>query len=479
MSTQSPRRKTTTPEAPAQPSFLDNPHLHRWGPALAIAILAFLFLMPLLHGVYIWDDDQWLTANPSVRAWNGLYNIWFYPAANPQYYPLVFTTFWIEHKFWQFDGYGYHVDNLLLHIATALIIFHLLKKLKLPGGTLGAWLAAMIFAIHPVNVESVAWVAERKNVLCGVFFFAAILYGLKFFHVIDPPQNPTPEQQSNWKQYAAAISLFLASMLAKTIACVFPPVILLMIWWRRGKIRAREILLSFPFFAIAAALGLVTTGTEHGSVGTTGPEWIYSPLGRYLAAHPDQLTTPLKLQALGQEFLARTLIAGQAVWFYAAKLVWPYPVVQVYPRFHFDIFQPSLYVAPVALLIVIILLFTLRKKITRGPLAAVLFFVGVLFPALGYINFYTMLYTFVADHYQYLACIAIIVLGVETLLWILRLPPPSSPQTLLQKMKVPSASTASPAASSAAESSSASACSQMPSAACIRMTKLSGGSTPT
>ncbi len=177
----------------------------------------------------------------------------------------------------------------------------------------------------------------------------------------------------------------------------------------------------------------MTTATEHGSVGTTGPEWIYSPLGRMLAAHPEKLTAGLKLEAMGQEFVARTLIASQAVWFYIGKLVWPDPVVQIYPRFSFDIFQPSLYIAPAALLIAIAALFALRKTISRGPVAALLFFIIVLFPALGYINFYTMLYTFVADHYQYLACIGIIVLGVETLLWILRAASAAVPTDLSDK----------------------------------------------
>jgi tetratricopeptide (TPR) repeat protein len=399
---------------------LENEQVRRWGPAVGLVLLAFLFLWPSLHGVYIWDDDQWLTSNPWVQSWSGLKEIWLSPSANPQYYPLVFTTFWVEHKLWGLDGLGYHVVNLLLHVATALLIFKLLTKLKLPGGRLGAWLAATIFAIHPVNVESVAWVAERKNVLCGVFFFAAMLYALKFFGVVDAKDGEGATEKSCWKRYAAAIALFVLAMLAKTTACALAPAIPLMIWWRRGRISRREILLIVPFFLIGGGLGLITTWTEHGQTGATGPEWIYSPLARTIAAHPADATSMMRVEAMGQEFVARTLIAGQAVWFYAYKIVWPYPVMQIYPRFSFDVNSPQLYIAPVALLIVIGALFLLRKRITRGPLTAVLFFIVALFPALGYINFYTMLYTFVADHYQYLACIGVIVLGVETLLWALR-----------------------------------------------------------
>jgi tetratricopeptide (TPR) repeat protein len=417
------KKETAVESAEAEPALgavLENEHVRRWGPAVGLALLAFFFLWPSLHGVYIWDDDQWLVANPWVQSWGGLKQIWLSPSSNAQYYPLVFTMFWAEHKLWGLDGVAYHAVNLLLHVTTALLIFSLLKKLKLPGGTLGAWLAATIFAIHPVNVESVAWVAERKNVLCGIFFFAAMLYALKFFGVIDAKEGDGAAERPCWKRYTAAIVLFLLAMLSKTTACVLPPAILLMIWWRRGKMTRREILLVVPFFLIAAGLGSITTWTEHGPTGTTGAEWIYSPLARAVAEHPAAATTGMRLEAMGQEFVARTLIAGQAVWFYVGKIFWPYPVVQVYPRFSFDVTSPALYIAPVGLLAVLGILFALRKRITRGPLTAALFFVGALFPALGYINFYTMLYTFVADHYQYLACIGVIVLGVETLLWALR-----------------------------------------------------------
>ncbi len=417
------KKETAVQSAQAEPMLggvLENEHVRRWGPSVGLALLACFFLWPSLHGVFTWDDDQWLTANPWVQSWGGLKQIWLSPALNAQYYPLVFTTFWAEHKLWGLNGVAYHAVNLLLHVATALLIFKLLKKLKLPGGTLGAWLAATIFAIHPINVESVAWVAERKNVLCGVFFFAAMLYALKFFGVIDAKEGNGAAERPCWKRYAAAIILFLLAMLSKTTACVLPPAILLMIWWRRGKMTRREILLVVPFFLIAAGLGSITTWTEHGPTGTTGTEWIYSPLARAVAEHPAAATTGMRLAAMGQEFVARTLIAGQAVWFYVGKIFWPYPVVQVYPRFSFDVASPALYIAPISLLLVLIILFALRRRITRGPLTAALFFVGALFPALGYINFYTMLYTFVADHYQYLACIGVIVLGVETLLWALR-----------------------------------------------------------
>ena len=402
----------TTPESlevtPLQ-EFLAKPWVKKWGPFLVIALLAFLFYIPTLRGMYIWDDDQWLTNNPAISAPDGLSKIWTDPDATPHYYPLVFTTFWIEHKLWGFgstgpDGItrpvGYHFDNLLLHIGSALLIFATLRRLKLPGGELGAWLAALLFAIHPVNVESVAWVAERKNCLSGILFFASLYFALRFFTVTaDEAQAQESEiVKPDWPFYATALLFFLGAMLAKTAACVLPPAILLLVWWRRGKISLREIALSLPFFAIAIALGAYTAGNEAATVGAVGPDFQYS-------------------------FTQRILMAGNALPFYIGKLLWPTTVVQVYPRFPIVAGQPSpawLWIAPIADIAVLVALWLLRKKITRGPLTAMLFFAGVLFPTLGFINYYTMVYTFVADHYQYLACIGFIVLAVETILWAVR-----------------------------------------------------------
>ncbi|MGN6368098.1 MAG: tetratricopeptide repeat protein [Phycisphaerae bacterium] len=413
----------TTPSAPSPTDssevtplqeFLAKPWVRRWGPFLAIAFLAFLFYLPTLRGMYIWDDDQWLTDNPTMTAPDGLSKIWTDPQASPQYYPLVFTTFWIEHKLWGFgstgpDGVvrpvGYHFDNLLMHIGSALLIFGILRRMKLPGGDLGAWLAALLFAIHPVNVESVAWVSERKNCLSGLLFFASLYYALRFFAVTwdEAQEQSTGTFKDNWPWYSTALLLFLGSMLAKTAACVLPPVILLLIWWRRGKIRWREVALSLPFFLIAIALGAITAGTESTSVGAIGPDFQFS-------------------------FLQRLLIAGNALPFYLSKLLWPNTIVQIYPRFPIVAGHPLatpawLWIAPLAYVAFLVLLWAFRKKISRGPLAAMLFFTGVLFPTLGFINYYTMIYTFVADHFQYFACIGIIVLVVETLLWAVRRAP--------------------------------------------------------
>lgn len=410
----------------AMPSLLDDPQVRRWGPLVALILLTFLFLFPSIRGMYIWDDPEWLTKNTTIQSGPmGLWKVWTDPSTTPHYYPLVFTTYWLEYRQWGLGtmgpdgiirGIGYHVDNLLLHIGGVLLLFHLLKGLKLPGGKAGAWIATAIWAIHPMTVESVAWVAERKNVLSGVFFFGSLLFALKFFDVIReddtsdaaaadtagaPSEKPAARDPAapRWNLYAASLALFLCAMLSKTATCFLPPAVLVLIWWRRGRVTLREIALTLPLFVMAVGFGGLTAYLESQSVGANGPEFDFT-------------------------FLQRVLIAGNSIFFYIGKLFRPFPVMQIYPRWNIVARQPItdswLYIAPVAAVVIGIVLFLLRKRITRGPLAAYLFFVGGLFPVMGFINYYTMIYTFVADHYQYLAGIAIIVLAVEVSLWILR-----------------------------------------------------------
>jgi tetratricopeptide (TPR) repeat protein len=415
----SPAPDPASAPTPAQvPSLLDDPQVRRWGPVVALVLLAFLFLFPSIRGMYIWDDPQWLTKNTTIQSGPmGLWKVWTDYTSTPHYYPLVFTTYWLEYRQWGLGtmgpdgiirGIGYHVDNLLLHIAGVLLLFSLLKGLRLPGGKAGAWIAAAIWAIHPMTVESVAWVAERKNVLSGVFFLASLLVALKFFNVIEPEDGPAPDAKGprdaapaapRWGLYAASLALFLCAMLSKTATCFLPPAVLVLIWWKRGRITLREIALTLPLFVLAIGFGALTAFLESQSVGANGPEFAFS-------------------------FTQRLLIAGNAVFFYIGKLFRPFPVMQIYPRWDIVAGQPItqswLYIAPIAAIAIGVLLFLLRGRITRGPLAAYLLFLGGLFPVMGFINYYTMIYTFVADHYQYLAGIAIIVLAVEVGLWLLR-----------------------------------------------------------
>jgi tetratricopeptide (TPR) repeat protein len=264
---------------------------------------------------------------------------------------------------------------VLLHALGAILLWRVLAMLELPG----AWLAAAIFALHPVNVESVAWVTERKNVLSAVFFFAAAWAYLRF-------AGKWESKERRWNWWVVALLLFVCALLSKTVACSLPAALLLACWWKKGRLELRDVLPTIPFFIAGLWLGLQTARLEQNHVGARGSDWAFS-------------------------FAERCLIAGRALWFYIGKLVWPEQLTFIYPRWHIDTGIWRQWLFPVAALAAVAALWLARKRIGRGPLAAVLFFAGTLFPALGFFNVFPMLFSFVADHFQYLASAGIIALA--------------------------------------------------------------------
>jgi tetratricopeptide (TPR) repeat protein len=346
--------------------------------AFVLAAIALVAHWPATWGEFIWDDDQYVQNNPTLRTPEGLTRIWGEPGATPQYYPLVFTTFWLEYRFWGDQPAGYHIVNLLLHAANAMLFWLVLRRLNIPG----AWLAAALFAVHPVHVESVAWITERKNVLSGVFYWAAFLAYLRFALAPAAPETT----QGGWRWYALAVVLYTCALLTKTVTCSLPAVLLLVLWWKDGRITLRNALALAPMLVLGAALALVTIWMERDKVGAHGPDFDLSIVERFL-------------------------IAGRAVWFYVAKLVWPVELSFSYPRWHIDDTAAWQYAFPAAALAVVLALWLIRRRLGVGPLVAWLCFVGTLLPALGFITVYPMLYSFVADHFQYLASAAILTLA--------------------------------------------------------------------
>jgi tetratricopeptide (TPR) repeat protein len=342
-----------------------------------IVLLVFLAYLPTLRGGFIWDDDSYVTHNPTLHDGEGLRQIWFKVGAVPQYYPMVHTTFWLEYHLWGLNPVGYHLINVLLHAIAAILLWQVLRRLQAPG----AWLAAVIFALHPVEVESVAWVTERKNVLSAVFYFAAALAYLRFV-AWEKPDGPN---RFRWSWYLGALVLFLAALLSKTVACSLPAVLLLMCWWKKGRVQRGDVMPLLPFFVVGVALGLMTAWIEKYHVGAQGADW--------------SLT-----------FADRCLIAGRALWFYAGKLVWPAPLTFIYPRWEIEPAVWWQWLFPIAAAGVVAGLWLARRRIGKGPLVAVLFFAGTLGPALGFVNVYPMRYSFVADHFQYLASVGLIIL---------------------------------------------------------------------
>jgi tetratricopeptide (TPR) repeat protein len=344
-------------------------------PGGLIVLLVVLAYLPALHGGFIWDDDAYVTHNATLHDGEGLRQIWFKVGAVPQYYPLVHTTFWLEYHLWGLNPIGYHLINVLLHAIAAILLWQVLLRLQVPG----AWLAAAIFALHPVGVESVAWVTERKNVLSAVFYFAAALAYLRFV------VWEKPDSQNRLRWYWVALALFAAALLSKTVTCSLPAALLLVCWWKKGRVQRGDVMPLLPFFVVGVALGLMTAWIEKHHVGAQGADW--------------SLT-----------FADRCLIAGRALWFYAGKLVWPAHLIFIYPRWEIEPAVWWQWLFPIAAAGVVAGLWLARRRIGKGPLVAVLFFAGTLGPALGFVNVYPMRYSFVADHFQYLASVGLITL---------------------------------------------------------------------
>ena len=369
------------------------PHFPVWLMIAGFVGLMLLVYWPALRSSFVWDDDAYVTQNLLLRSTGGLGQIWSQLTATPQYYPLVHTSFWLEYHLWGLNPLGYHTVNVLLHTLASLLLWRVLVRLKVPG----AWLAAGIFALHPVNVESVAWVTERKNVLSGVFYFAAALAYLHFAQETGGRRQETGAGSAStaahpWmsRHYWLALFLFVCALLSKTVACSLPAALLLVLWWKKGRLVWQDWLPTIPFFGAGLTLGLVTSWLERTHVGAQGTEWAFG-------------------------FPERCLIAGRAVWFYAAKVFWPANLTFIYPRWQINSAVWWQWLFPVAALAVVGLLWGLRRRIGRGPLVAVLFFGGTLFPALGFTNVYPMLFSFVADHFQYLAGVGLMVLAVAGL----------------------------------------------------------------
>ena len=335
---------------------------------IAATLLAY---QPIWHAGFIWDDDHYVTGNLALRSLKGLWQIWFVPGATPQYYPMTFTGFWVEYHLWQLNPLGYHLTNVLLQALNAILLWTVLRRLDVPG----AWLVAAIFALYPVCVESVAWISEIKNVLSGAFYLSAVLIYLGF------------DRTRNWRLYFFALGLFVLGLISKTVIATLPAALLLVFWWQRGKLSwKQDVLPLIPFFVAGVGAGLFTAWMEWAFVGARGSEFNFT-------------------------FIERTLIAGRAIWFYLGKLIWPVGLIFMYPRWHVSQAVGWQYLFPAMALLVTLGLWLLSRR-NRGPLAAWLFFVGTLFPALGFLNAYPFRYSFVADHFQYLAIIGPLTLGV-------------------------------------------------------------------
>jgi Tfp pilus assembly protein PilF len=349
------------------------------GLAALIVVATFAAYLPSLSGSFIWNDSDYVTA-PALRSLSGLARIWTDLGATQQYYPLLHSAFWVQHRLWGGSPLGYHLVTLALHAGSAVLFALVLRRLldgdrEQPGaGVAGApaqrlvgaeWLAALLFALHPVHVESVAWITEQKNTLSLAFYLASALAYLEF------------DRTRRTRPYGWALALFVLSLLCKTVTATLPAALLVALWWRRGRLGwRRDVLPTLPLFAVGAAAGLFSSWVER----------------TYVGAHGTEFNLPM---------IGRVLVAGRAIWFYTASLAWPFSLNFIYPRWLVDPGAWWQWLFPVGAVAAAAALWALLRR-TRGPLAAFLFFVGSLFPALGIVDLYGARYSWVWDHWQYL-----------------------------------------------------------------------------
>jgi len=358
---------------PGQP-----PHLRTWGLALLVFAAALACYWPALNGALLWDDPGHVT-RPDLRGWAGLLRIWTDLRATQQFYPVLHTAFWIEHHAWGDATLAYHLLNVSLHATSCCLLALLLGRLwsapgpgAVPKGT--EWLAALVFAVHPVCVESVAWISEQKNTLSLVFYLLSAGHYLRFAERRRPGS------------YLAASVLFLCALGTKSVTATLPAALLVILWWRNGALSwRRDVAPLTPWFLVAVASGALTSWVERKLIGAEGVAFDLSPWDRLL-------------------------LAGRVVWFYAGKIVWPFDMAFFYPRWDVAHDARGWIGYLVAAAAVTGLLWVIRGR-SRGLLAGWLFFVGSLFPALGFFNVYPFVFSYVADHFQYLPSIGIIATG--------------------------------------------------------------------
>ena len=336
----------------------------------ALCLLVAVSYFPALSAGFVWDD-RILTESTPLRTWSGLAQIWFTPRGVIQneahYWPLLYTLFWLEHKLWGLAPLGYHLVNLLLHTGVVLLLWRLLRRLEVPG----AWFAAAVFAVHPLHVESVAWVIGRKDMLATVFYLSSVLAYIRF------TEMPRGRRGG---PYLLAVALFVLGLLSKSITVTLPVALLLWHWWRHGRVTLADCSRTLPFFLVG--------------LGITLADYAYS--------------TSLEPVAFGYTPLERGLIAARALAFYVGKLLWPAGLTGVYPRWEPGVGDLLAWGCAAGFAAVVAVLWCCRRQIGRGPLAGVLFFAVALSPVLGLVDFGYMQFSFVADRYQYLAGIGLI-----------------------------------------------------------------------
>ncbi len=341
-------------------------------PAAALVVITVFTYVPAISNGFIWDDYDGLLHSPLINSRDALYKLWF-TTESTDYFPLVYTIFFFEYHRWGMNPRPYHIANVIIHALASVFLWMVLRRLKIPG----AWICALMFAVHPVNVESVAWIFQQRTTLPMVFALLSMLAYLRF------------HESSKALWYIISFVAFLLGLLSKTSVVMLPFIILGCIWWDSGKIRLKDLLQVIPFFVFSVIFGIATA-------------WFQS--------HKAISTEVIR----DDSFWERLAGAGWAVWFYLSKAIFPYKLTFVYPKWEINPGSVVSYLPLTALVICFAFFWIYRKSLGRPLLMGLGYYVFGLFPVLGFLDIYFMKFSLVADHWQYFAIPGIISLVVGT-----------------------------------------------------------------
>ena len=364
-----PPRRGQPQRPPAATSPTDDPPFAWKIWAAALALLLVVSYLPVLRGGFLyWDDQDYVEHNETLRSTEGLARIWNPAArATPQFYPPVFTSYWLEYHLWGTDARGYHAVNVALHLANVLLLLLLIRRMGASRRT--AFLCAAIFALHPTQVASVAWISERKNTLAMLFYLAAFLAYLRH------------RRTGGWGAYGAFIASGALALLSKSQTATLPASLFVADWamQRAGKLPRLNLAAVAARMVPLLGLGVVLT----------------------------QITIRFETRTWTPTFtpLDRFLLASNALWFYIRTFLAPVRLSPIYPLWEIHAEDWTWWVAPSALSALALLLVAMRRRIP--PLAAwgiAQFFLGAL-PVIGIFSFNLLMFTPVADHFLYWSCI--------------------------------------------------------------------------
>ena len=372
MARQSPKQKAVSDNANIahQPCWFRR----EWILGLLLLLAVILIYQPVWYAGFIWDDDDHVTANPCIVGPSALQNIWTTRCAN--FFPLTLTTFWAERALWGIQPLPYHLVNVLIHGISAWVLWRVLQSLQVPG----AWLGAALWALHPVVVESVAWISEMKNTESGLFFLLSIFFFVKWLRSQDKPTG------GGWN-YALTLIFAALAMASKCSTAFLPAVLCLCAWWVEGRWQWRNLARVAPIFLMSIAANALGLWVQTLQLGT-------------FADSPWVRTWPQRIAA-----------SGDVVWFYLGKLLWPHPLMTIYPRWQIDAAQWTSYL-PLLAVIVVLFVFWLKRSSGWGScFFAFAYFLVALLPALGLADNTIFRYSLVFDHFQYLAGMSVLALA--------------------------------------------------------------------